>query len=726
MTTVTEVMSTPGSDAKPESGFSGTKPTSRAQSVHQSSRHSSVGLDLPGFDLPSFGEIRALSPPAKPQVVDPELQPRLDDLTIRGGESPVIQAVQVSDAPNISTLCLRSPSPPYSAPSTVVETAKSSPAPIPLPKSLSTTPKRGLAPTPGGTVAFTPSEPPPSIEQIVLEVEPLPIIPNEPVTHPPRSSTPTSDAQDPVSEDERESETLVPAPVYRPPLVLMELKYERAQTVPKNLAEAKTLPEVLRYVVERRMPEDLLLRENRVEPILSSNLRLATKKEEANPMNTTAALFNSVTEKLYKANDQIAATKLALQYRLAERSEAHLHKLENMDKEYLDLRMQWLSKNAALDNQARVLAAEQAELQPVATSGRTTRRSTAMMGDLVRSDLEYEQILASLGNDDLTDPARLCKANLAIIPDMATVEFPSPYVYDDSNHLVQDPATYYGPITGTDDWTEEEKSIYQEQFALYPKQFGVIAEALPGKTAKQCVDFYYLHKKVLIDFRKIVTQFGNRKGRGRGRRMASKKGSALMKDIRQHDAEVKSDATTASSRRRVTAASGSAEPKKPTASRRTIIMQVEDSSTAASTPEPEGTKRKRRRVEPVAREDDELDSSTKTVKRAPRRTANTRKPKPTIPTTPVAVETTEEVVTPSAPTVPPPPRVKPKTTMVHWSDEDKSSFLALLSQHGEDFKRIAASMPNKTTIQVTNFYKANAEELGLARVIADSAQSRLP
>jgi len=57
-------------------------------------------------------------------------------------------------------------------------------------------------------------------------------------------------------------------------------------------------------------------------------------------------------------------------------------------------------------------------------------------------------------------------------------------------------------------------------------------------------------------------------------------------------------------------------------------------------------------------------------------------------------------------------RRKPLPLNIQWSDEDKSRaslflprrgltillldlFLALLAQHGDDFKRIAASMPNK-------------------------------
>jgi len=60
-----------------------------------------------------------------------------------------------------------------------------------------------------------------------------------------------------------------------------------------------------------------------------------------------------------------------------------------------------------------------------------------------------------------------------------------------------------------------------------------------------------------------------------------------------------------------------------------------------------------------------------------------------------------------------------------WSAEDKELFMGLLAQYGKDFKRIAASMPNKTTIQVGNFYTANLERYDLS-TIAAQAPGRSP
>ncbi len=197
-----------------------------------------------------------------------------------------------------------------------------------------------------------------------------------------------------------------------------------------------------------------------------------------------------------------------------------------------------------------------------------------------------EQIIASLGNDEATDPAHLSLRNLATIPDMISVTRGKvDYVYDDTNHRVENPAEYYGPHTGIHDWTEEEKKVFLDKFAEYPKQFGIIASYLPNKTQAQCVAFYYLHKKKMIDFRKVVSQYAPNKRRRRG--TGKKKG--IIADIQQHDAEVSGgiDLLTVPSRvskGRKAAAQVDGGAKKINNPRRAAVQQE---GTPGSTPTPE-------------------------------------------------------------------------------------------------------------------------------------------
>jgi hypothetical protein len=147
-----------------------------------------------------------------------------------------------------------------------------------------------------------------------------------------------------------------------------------------------------------------------------------------------------------------------------------------------------------------------------------------------------EQILASLESNDAMDPHYLSQHNLATISNMISVTNGKiDHVYDDTSHRVEDPAEYYAPHTGIHDWTEEEEKIFLDKYAAYPKQFGIIADYLPNKTSQQCVDYYYLHKKGFIDFRKVALKFcPKRRRRGAGKR----KGNALLTDIQKHDEEV--------------------------------------------------------------------------------------------------------------------------------------------------------------------------------------------
>jgi len=209
-------------------------------------------------------------------------------------------------------------------------------------------------------------------------------------------------------------------------------------------------------------------------------------------------------------------------------------KIRRLREDYVNIQEKWRSHCHKLNEQTKPSILK-GEILPI---GRTTRR-TANLGDTVRSDLEMEQILASLESNDLSDPHYLSQHNLATIPDMISVKNGKvDYLFDDTCHRVENSTEYYASETGIHDWTEEEKKIFLDQYAAYPKQFGIIANCLPNKTSSQCVDYYYLHKKGSIDFRKVVSNFGSkRRRRGAGKR----KGNALLTDIQKHDEEVYRD-----------------------------------------------------------------------------------------------------------------------------------------------------------------------------------------
>ncbi|CAA7264339.1 unnamed protein product [Cyclocybe aegerita] len=358
-------------------------------------------------------------------------------------------------------------------------------------------------------------------------------------------------------------------------------------------SEAKTKEEALRIVVMTRLLRDRQSREERVEPVLMANQAIAAPPE-VHPTATPDTLL----EKMYTGQclkermNSATATKPLLAMYLEQRRAMVDEKVARLREEYLTLHERWVARCNALNEQQKTLASEHENQH----TGRTTRRSTAFT-DAVRSDFEMEQIIASLGNDDATDPNHLSMRNLAKIPDMiSAVNGKVDYLFDDTAGFVENPAEYFAPHTGIDDWTEEEKQIFIDKFAAFPKQFGIIADYIPHKTAAQCVDYYYLHKKMFIDFRRVVSQFAPNKRKRRG--MGRKKGNGLLADIAIHDMEVGRAGTSASvsAPSPPTRAPRGRKPlgaAKGPASRRNAV-QVENTPVSTPTPEPESRPRRGR------------------------------------------------------------------------------------------------------------------------------------
>ena len=361
------------------------------------------------------------------------------------------------------------------------------------------------------------------------------------------------------------------------------------QDIP-SMVDAKSLQEALRIIVMTRILYDHQTLEDRVEPVLLSNAALIPRIEF--PSITDANSWVA-PESVCSVPWSVSPVRQALIDRSAAREAARVAKVRRLQEQYLAIHEQWSAQCALLDSMAKPAPAEEPP-----NPGRTTRRSAANLGDAVRSDLEMEQIIASLGNDELTDPNHLSVRNVADIPDMTSVICGDvDYFFDDTNHLVHDPATFYGPDTGIHDWTDDEKQVFLDKFAEYPKQFGFIAESLPNKTVSQCVDYYYMHKKSVIDFRKAVLQMAPNK-RKRGARRGKQKGNGLLADIRQHDDEMHRDSG------RPTISGPMTRRKRGTkvllnnsflSSLNLVTVQLEGTPTTTPTPEPE-TKQKRRRT----------------------------------------------------------------------------------------------------------------------------------
>ena len=66
------------------------------------------------------------------------------------------------------------------------------------------------------------------------------------------------------------------------------------------------------------------------------------------------------------------------------------------------------------------------------------------------------------------------------------------------NHLVVDPRAEEQARKAENPWTEAEKQIFIRKYAKHPKAFSKIAAALPNKTVRECISFYYYSQQVLV------------------------------------------------------------------------------------------------------------------------------------------------------------------------------------------------------------------------------------
>jgi len=66
--------------------------------------------------------------------------------------------------------------------------------------------------------------------------------------------------------------------------------------------------------------------------------------------------------------------------------------------------------------------------------------------------------------------------------------------YYDTNGFVEDPIKEFEKFKNRTAWTEEEKAIFVEKYRLSPKDFDKIHEALPEKSIKEIMEFYYLNR----------------------------------------------------------------------------------------------------------------------------------------------------------------------------------------------------------------------------------------
>ncbi|KAI9870682.1 MAG: hypothetical protein M1830_003927, partial [Pleopsidium flavum] len=137
---------------------------------------------------------------------------------------------------------------------------------------------------------------------------------------------------------------------------------------------------------------------------------------------------------------------------------------------------------------------------------------------------------------DLEVKAKTDTEKEAMIPDMLDEYEAEARVFKDTNQFV-DARLALGMFTfvpPVDDFTSEEQKIFTDSFLIYPKKWGKIAEALPDRDYKQCIEHYYLTKEE-AKYKVKLNRRWSKKGRKAGRGPQTRpKSNALMSDLGAH------------------------------------------------------------------------------------------------------------------------------------------------------------------------------------------------
>ncbi|KAF9317983.1 hypothetical protein BG003_011943 [Podila horticola] len=453
----------------------------------------------------------------------------------------------------------------------------------------------------------------------------------------------------------------------------------------------------------------------------------------------------------------------------------------NLKREYKQHWEIWTKKVEKLDKQKEKMSSAPApttreEDQVGETPVFTTRnRRGAYTSDAVRSEAELLEIIQSLENADMRNPDVRASRTAATVPPMILDPYVREHVhYYDYNHLVTDPAKYYrlGPVT--DVWSETEREIFTKRYLNYPKQFGKIAAGIEGKTASQCVLFYYREKKK-IGFKDMLSNRGRKRKNNGGKRKEKAiqppsptgqpgkkhKGSALIEDIGQANRTkqaktkelrelqesnqvLKGFEVEPGSRRRVR--SGAQQGGTP---------GLEDTSNAAS-PAPSSTvstpviSSERRKQKPKGNTRGSKTSAAAAAAAAAAEETPEKKPKverssPAVGGSTKAAKQEEPLISVDSPgTTPTPtkavipeveatemaavaPTTATGTASARWTGPEHEKAIEALKKYGRDFEAVAAAVGTKTVDQCRNFCFNYKRKFGVSALDdANNLRSTLP
>lgn len=366
---------------------------------------------------------------------------------------------------------------------------------------------------------------------------------------------------------------------------------------------------------------------------------------------------------------------------------------------------------------------------PVSRTYRRGALGSEGFGDAVRSEAEFLEILASLENADMQDPAMRAARTAAAVPDMElrVDGRPDPNAVlqlEDDNYYVADSAKFFFDEFDPDVWSDEERAIFEKRYAKYPKQFGRIAAGLPHKSMQACVRFYYLHKhQEGYGFKELSSaRSRERKRKSKSVRPKKAKGSELLADItsaQTGEAPVPASASPDAEARDPSPKRSSATPRSGGSKKRAADEGGATPADAAASKPPSASKRVRTTPKPAQLPDEPEPRAEPDAERERDLAAAE------------ALEALASVGTPQAAPADtgkaPPARkegeheTKSRSRGSHWTAHERAEFMRWLPVYGKDWEALAAALPTKSPTQARNFYVRHAPENDFFRAAVEHA-----
>lgn len=246
--------------------------------------------------------------------------------------------------------------------------------------------------------------------------------------------------------------------------------------------------------------------------------------------------------------EQHERIKEKIREEVANRRQEVVIEFDRLKKQYSQLYKPWRLRVIALDEQGTAeKAVTSTPPSPVATGSPVVTPAPIIEGRRAGkfdSELDLQRALkesAQAAKEEEERRAQEAEAladthkseKEAIIPDMLDHYQREIRIFKDTNQLVDARLALdvFAFVPPQDNFTPEEQKVFMENFLFHPKKWGKIAEALPGRDYKQCIEHYYLTKEE-AKYKLKLSRRWNKKGRKTGRAIQTRpKSNALMSDL---------------------------------------------------------------------------------------------------------------------------------------------------------------------------------------------------